>query len=61
MRSSDSQENDREKRLPGWENEKGSDNLLSSEAKRRLEEHKVPKEPEEKGEQVDRRTARDAD
>ena len=53
MRSSDSQENDRERRLPGWENEKASDDLLSPEAKRRLEEFKVPKEPkesEEKGE-----------
>lgn len=50
MPLSDSQENDKEERLPGWETEKASDNLLSSEAKRRLEEYKVPQESEEKGE-----------
>lgn len=58
MHSSDSQENDREKRLPGWETEKASDDLLSSEAKRKLESFKVPKE---KGEQVDRHADRSAD
>jgi hypothetical protein len=44
MRSSDSQENDREKRLPGWEREEASDDLLDPEVKEKLESYKVPKE-----------------
>jgi hypothetical protein len=50
MHSFDSRENDKEKeedrvkRLPGWEREKANDDLLDPEAKRKLESYKVTKE-----------------
>jgi hypothetical protein len=44
MRSSDSLENDRKERLPGWEKEEASDDLLDVEAKRKLFDYQVPKE-----------------
>ena len=47
MRSSDSQENDRKKRLPGWEKEEASDDLLSDNAKRKLFDYQVPEEESE--------------
>ena len=47
MHSSDSQENDRKKRLPGWEKEEASDDLLSDKAKSKLYDYQVPEEESE--------------
>ena len=47
MHSSDSLENNDKERLPGWENEKASDDSLSSEAKRKLFDYQVPEEESE--------------